>query len=316
MTNSLFDFHSRVESITFRGFDFYLKRDDELHPDFSGNKARKFHFFLEHDFPKIKKVISYGSNQSNAMYSLSVLAKMRGWKFEYYVDHIPDYLREHPVGNYARALANGMVVIREEGAGSREEVGRDASTPTKEQVWRDALSSEILLVEEGGRQPEAEYGIRVLAEEILQWQEENHVQKLDIFLPSGTGTTALYLQKSFSILNSQFSTQVYTCPVVGGSEYIKKQFAMLEPNEEYHPIILELPKKYHFGKLYREFYEIWIELHQQTGVEFDLLYDPQGWLTLMTHCERLGENVMYIHQGGQLGNESMLPRYQRKYPDI
>jgi 1-aminocyclopropane-1-carboxylate deaminase/D-cysteine desulfhydrase-like pyridoxal-dependent ACC family enzyme len=88
---------------------------------------------------------------------------------------------------------------------------------------------------------------------------------------------------------------------------------MLEPKEEDHPVILELPQKYHFGKLYREFYEIWIELHQQTGVEFDLLYDPPGWLTLMAYRERLGRNVMYIHQGGLLGNDSMLPRYQRKY---
>ncbi|MGB1280427.1 MAG: 1-aminocyclopropane-1-carboxylate deaminase/D-cysteine desulfhydrase, partial [Vibrio cyclitrophicus] len=26
--------------------------------------------------------------------------------------------------------------------------------------------------------------------------------------------------------------------------------------------------------------------------------------------------IIYVHQGGILGNESMLPRYQRKYPDI
>jgi 1-aminocyclopropane-1-carboxylate deaminase/D-cysteine desulfhydrase-like pyridoxal-dependent ACC family enzyme len=98
-------------------------------------------------------------------------------------------------------------------------------------------------------------------------------------------------------------------------DYLQKQFAMLEPNGQSHPRILDLPRKYHFGKLYREFYEIWIELRHETGVEFDLLYDPKGWMTLMAHRDQLSEDVMYIHQGGILGNDSMLPRYTRKYHD-
>ena len=106
---------SPIDTVTFEGHSFYLKRDDLLHPDFSGNKARKFHYFLENDFPDIKKVISYGSSQSNAMYSLSVLAKMRGWKFEYFVDHVAYYLKENPHGNYAGALDNGMKIIENVG---------------------------------------------------------------------------------------------------------------------------------------------------------------------------------------------------------
>ena len=99
---------SRIDTITFEGHSFYLKRDDLLHPDFSGNKARKFYYFLENDFPDISKIVSYGSAQSNAMYSLSVLAKMKGWEFEYFVEHIAEYLKENPHGNYKGALDNGM----------------------------------------------------------------------------------------------------------------------------------------------------------------------------------------------------------------
>lgn len=97
-----------IENISIDGRSFYLKRDDFIHPDFSGNKARKLHYFLTHDFPNISKIISYGSAQSNAMYSLSVLAHMRGWEFEYFVDHIAEFLRDNPHGNYAKALENGM----------------------------------------------------------------------------------------------------------------------------------------------------------------------------------------------------------------
>ena len=90
---------------------------------------------------------------------------------------------------------------------------------------------------------------------------------------------------------------------------------MVEENEKHHPMILGSEKKYHFGKLYKENYRIWLKLHQQTGVVFDLLYDPLGWRVLLQHPELFLKPVLYIHQGGVLGNESMLARYERKYKD-
>jgi len=275
-----------------------------IHPDFSGNKARKFHYFLQNDFPDIKKVVSYGSAQSNAMYSLSVLARMKGWKFEYHVDHIADYLKENPHGNYKGALENGMHLRHL----------RQAQVPYSPEPFPElAEGNNTLFIEEGGRQKEAEFGIMILAQEIIDWQAENDVGLLNIFLPSGTGTTALFLQKSLSIINHQSSIRVFTTPCVGDAAYLKKQFLELESDEQLHPTILTLDKKYHFAKLYKENYKIWLKLHQQTGVEFDLLYDPLGWRVLMAYPEVNSKPTLYIHQGGQLGNESMLPRYERKY---
>ena len=287
--------YSPIERISFDNHTFFLKRDDLLHPDFSGNKARKFHYYLDNDFPDIRKIVSYGSAQSNAMYSLSVLAQMRGWEFEYFVDHIADYLKDNPHGNYKAALKNGMQIT----------VGRGIPTPT----------DNVLFIEEGGRQKESEYGIKILANEIIQWKKENKLAELNIFLPSGTGTTALFLQKAFVGVGIPRLT-VYTCPCVGDSEYLKKQFLELEKDETYHPTILSLEKKHHFGKLYKDNYKIWLKLQQQTGVVFDLLYDPLGWRTLLAHPEVFSKPTLYIHQGGVLGNESMLPRYKRKYPSI
>ncbi|HHS92437.1 MAG TPA: 1-aminocyclopropane-1-carboxylate deaminase/D-cysteine desulfhydrase, partial [Campylobacterales bacterium] len=100
--------NSPTQKKIFQNQTIYIKRDDLLSKEFSGNKARKFAYFLEHDFPNVKKVVSYGSAQSNAMYSLSVLAKIKGWKFEYYIDHLASYLEENPHGNFKYALENGM----------------------------------------------------------------------------------------------------------------------------------------------------------------------------------------------------------------
>lgn len=283
---------SPIQSITFEKQHFYLKRDDLIDLDFSGNKARKLYYFLQNDFPDMHKLVSYGSAQSNAMYSLSVLAKLKGWEFEYYVDHIAGYLKEYPHGNYKAALENGMKVIEHSG-----------SIP-------DQYTTDVIFIEEGGRQKEAEFGIEVLAEEIKSWQAENSLPELNIFLPSGTGTTALFLQKHLPL------NRVYTTACVGDKSYLKKQFLELEGDESLHPVILSLEKKHHFGKLYKENYKIWLKLQQQTGVEFDLLYDTLGWRVLLAHPEVFSKPTLYIHQGGVLGNESMLPRYERKYKDI
>ena len=304
--------NSPTEKKLFNNYTLYIKRDDLLSSEFSGNKARKFYYYLENDFPKVKKVVSYGSNQSNAMYSLSFLAKIKGWKFEYYIDHLPSYLEKNPNGNFKYALENGMEVV----------VGQGISTSTTE---------DVLLVEEGGRQKEAEVGVKILAEEIMQWKEEQRIGELNVFLPAGTGTTALYLQKAFcefefDFTGTQFSFPletkpmspkccVFTVPCVGDSDYLKKQFLMLEKNDSLHPIIIRPSKKRHFGKLYRESYNIWLELREAMGIEFDLLYDPNGWLTLLENPEILKKPTLYIHQGGLIGNESMLARYERKYSE-
>jgi len=282
--------NSPITPIQFNHQDIFVKRDDLLDQNFSGNKARKLYYYITHDFPDITKVLSYGSIQSNAMYSLSVLAKIKGWEFFYIVDHTPSYLLENPQGNYQYALKNGMKVV----------YSKDEAKIDKHTLW----------IEEGARDTKAQYGVAILAQEIVAWQEEHEIQNLAVVLPSGTGTTALFLQKFLHTHN----IKVYTTPCVGNQEYLIQQFKMLESNEEYYPQILTLDRKYHFGKLYQNNWEIWKELKTQTGIEFDLLYDPKAWLMLQQHKSFFADKtILYIHQGGLIGNESMINRYQRKF---
>lgn len=289
--------NSPIEERIFQNKKIYIKRDDLLNSEFSGNKARKFYYFILKDFPDIKKVVSYGSNQSNAMYSLSVLAKAKGWEFDYYTDHISPYLQENPIGNYKYAIENGMRLI----------IGR--GKPKREKIE----NKNTLFIEEGGREKNARFGINILAQEIKLWQQAEGIRELNIFLPSGTGTTALYLQKSLFEFDSRFQAKVYTVPCVGDTLYLKLQFVMLEHNILKHPTLIKPKKKYRFGKLYRESYDIWNRLKDEMGIEFDMLYDPIGWLTLMEKPNIFEKPFLYIHQGGLIGNESMLERYKRKY---
>ena len=282
--------NSPIHEVVFNKQKYFIKRDDLLNSDFSGNKARKFYYYLINDFPDIKKVVSHGSSQSNAMYSLSVLCKLKNWQFDYYVDHTASFLKENPIGNYKYAIKNGMNII-------------EGNLP-------DFFDKEILFINEGGALVQASHGIEVLANEIKLWINQNNIKDIKVFLPSGTGTTALFLQKYLPF-------EVLTCPCVGNEEYLKKQFEVLEKKN--HPLILKIDKKYHFGKLYKEFYEIHNNLLTQTNIEFDLLYDSLGWICFENFVKQLKEantTFLYIHQGGIIGNESMYDRYKHKYPLI
>jgi 1-aminocyclopropane-1-carboxylate deaminase/D-cysteine desulfhydrase-like pyridoxal-dependent ACC family enzyme len=228
------------------------------------------------------------------MYSLSVLAKLKQWKFIYYVDHIPSFLKSNPSGNYKYALENGMEIV--------EQNNLDFSGfTTKENE---------LFISEGGAIKEAQWGIEILAKEIKEYQQKHSISNLKVFLPSGTGTTALFLQKFLTC-------EVFTVPCVADSTYLKKQFLALEPNDKLHPTIIDPARKYHFGKLYKENYLLWKELKEQTKIEFDLLYDPIGWNTLLKN-EAFDQNatILYIHQGGILGNETMIQRYHHKWQEL
>ncbi|MDR9830435.1 1-aminocyclopropane-1-carboxylate deaminase/D-cysteine desulfhydrase [Vibrio sp. FNV 38] len=292
---------SPVTQHQFDGLSFHLKRDDQLHPLFSGNKARKFAALLDTSDDSIDTIISYGSAQANSLYSLAGLAKIKGWKLEYYVHNIPRWLKEKPMGNYRGALDLDAQVI----------ATNDIENPLHPADYIEQVrqpSDNCLVIPEGGRSPIAEQGVKQLATELVDYIRFHPGQTFTVALPSGTGTTALYLHKHLK----PHGIQVITCACVGGADYLKQQFSELEETD--FPTILTLEDKHHFGRLYAEDYEVWSELEQQTHVEFDLLYDPLMWRCLKQWAsQNLKGELLYIHQGGILGNESMLLRYQREF---
>ena len=120
-------------------------RDDLIGGEFNGNKARKLEYFLHADLNGVKRVVSYGSNQSNAMYSLSVFAKMKKLEFHYVVSNLNSNLAENPVGNLKFALENGMKIYVEK---DRE---------SKARILASELS-QVVFIKEGVAQKEAEEG--------------------------------------------------------------------------------------------------------------------------------------------------------------
>ncbi len=277
---------SPIDPVTVQGQQFYIKRDDQLHPVFNGNKARKFLYYLHFQQPRIKSVLSFGGNQSNAMMCLSVLAKMKYWRFDYYLKKLPEQLKTNPIGNFKIACENGM---------QYHEVIQSPSLHS---------TADSIVIPQGGACVEAEYGIRMLADEINQWVAHQQIEDCSVFLPSGTGTTAFYLQQHTLL-------PVYTTPCIGDSDYLRKQWCDLNIRAKRYPSIITTKHQHRFGQPDPQYFAIWNSLAETTGIEFDLLYDPLGWITLLNNRQLLTRNVIYIHCGGVSGNQSMLNRYNR-----
>ncbi len=276
---------SPIEPFEFAGCRYWVKRDDLLAP-LSGNKARKLAWFLENPLPQVRRVVSHGGAQSNAMLALARLARIKGWEFTWFTRPMPDWLRSHPAGNLRLALELGMQLMESPHPPVREEA--DPAT-----LW----------IPQGVAMPEAAFGFRQLAEEIMDFARDH--PGLVVFVPSGTGTSAWYLQRFLPI-------PVWTVPCVGDAEYLRRQWATLREREADpwagpEPIILPSARN-PFGQPHPEYLKVWREL-QAAGITFDLLYDPPGWIALREWAPAHDGPVLYIHGGGTEGNETMLKRY-------
>ena len=279
---------SPISKIHLDGRDFYVKRDDLIDPFLAGNKYRKLYTLLQTPSTQYNQIISYGGTQSNAMLAIAAMCKEKKWEFIYYSKPISQTQKELNTGNYYQAIEFGM---------QHKEI--------EYELYKDFIASlrvniaeKTFLIDQGGADVLAKEGLEVLAQEI----REAKLSVKSLATPSGTGTTALYLALSLP------EYKVYTTPCVGDVEYLQEQMSALHPIPE-NLVILKPSQKYHFAKLYPQYYEIYKKL-LETEIEFDLLYAPGMWKVLQ---EQTSEDILYIHSGGVSGNKSMLQRYTNKY---
>ena len=226
---------STISKINLDGRDFYVKRDDLTDIYLSGNKYRKLYTLLQTPKQNLKKIISYGGSQSNAMLAIARMCELKSWEFIYYTKILSNKQKEESLGNFYLAKKLNMKHI---------EIGHE--------LYRSFIASldfnndkDTFLIHQGGAIKEAKEGLEVLAQEILH----SNTEVKSLATPSGTGTTALFLALALPAF------KVYTTPCVGDVEYLKQQMSALCEIPK-NLIILEPKKKYHFAKPYKEFLQI------------------------------------------------------------
>lgn len=233
-----------------------------------------------------KHLYSYGGANSNAMLALAQLSAEKNASFSYFTRELHDRVKEMAGGNYSRAIELGMNHIE------LDQVAYETKS----------FKSQSLFIPQGVHCALAEPGIAELAREIQDFQQQNNLPDLHVVLPSGTGTTAVYLAK-------HLNCRVWTVPCVGSAAYLKKQMAEL--SSESVEIIPPFPKV-RFGSLSQKLLNVYDELLRDTKIEFDLLYGALTWSSLFHRWRDFEDKpLMYIHSGGVEGNTSQLKRYKR-----
>ena len=325
------------------GKTIYIKRDDLLDVHgLSGNKARKYFKLLndtiaDRDIEASKgrhsryHLISHGGIQSNSMLALSQIAQMNPkYKFTYFTRTIPKFLKKSPIGNYQRALSYGMQVVELNDSNYEAIV----SNKDVERILRqNSIDIEAVnFIKQGGISQDAELGLRTLAEEIVDFvvaQTSNEDVTCDkkgwcVFVASGTGTSAIYLNKAIQILQQATDgvkeksppVKIVAIPCVGSNEVLTKQMKLMNVEPHYFPEILDdgVVDKYPFAQPCEEHMEIWKRLCRESTINFDLIYAPRAWQQLQRVLSRYEGiyNIMYYHCGGHEGNDSQLRRYKRK----
>lgn len=273
---------------TFSYFDknFYVLRDDLL-GEINGNKARKLYFLEQVKLP-YKELISYGSTQSNALLAMSIYAKKHSLKLHFFCKR-----RCEIDGNLALALENKANIYYTDDKNPKQ-VAFDFFKNNKDSFF----------INEGVCDDFARFGFKKLADEIYDFYLNNNID-FDVFLPSGTGISAIYLEKYLHKLNPKI--RVFTTACVANELYLQKQKEIFNKNSALN--ILKTQKKYHFAKLYKELFLLINDINLHSKIEFEYLYDSVGFLAILQNSSLLKKDIFYIHQGGNIGNITMRKRY-------
>lgn len=286
----MFSFPAPFESYFWRGRKIYLKRDDLLHPVLNGNKARKFEALLYLDLNE-KTLVSYGGNQSNAMFALSYIAKLKGCDFLYVTPTPSTYLRECLQGNFAHALKNGMRLEFVSG-------GIDVLEDRARRIF-ESLDKKALFIPQGGACEIAKKGIERLALELRE--DMRDLKNPAVFYVSGSGASVAYL--------ASFLPCIFSVGAAGDSTYLESLFKTIGAGLPENIISSNI--KIPFGKPHKKLYEIYLEW-LSLGVEFDLIYDCLGWLCLSENLKLFEDReIVFVHSGGLLGNLTQKLRYER-----
>lgn len=287
---NLFDTPSPLQEAIWCDRKVYIKRDDLLHPFINGNKARKFKTLLE-DNLKTKAIISYGGNQSNAMLTLSYIAKLKGYEFIYVTPPPSKTLEQSFEGNFALTAQNG----------TKFEFYKPSNIDMlKCRALEISKIYDGFFIPQGGVCEISKTGIYELALELEK--DIRNLKNPVIFYVSGSGASAGYL--------SEFLPCIFTTPAAGDATYLKQIFLDMKISSS--PKILGIKQKIPFAKPDIRLWEIYQEW-LKTGIEFDLIYDCLGWLCLKENLSDFDKrDIVFIHSGGLSGNPTQIKRYEHK----
>lgn len=185
-----------LQQIFFPGLphhNLWVKRDDLMHPEVSGNKWRKLSGILQ-AFPQAKKWITMGGAWSNHLLAVASAGKTLEVETHGYVRGDELNINSNPRLKRINELGMTLTFIsRSEFRNLRELYRKEAGIHGKD-----------LIIPEGGAMPEALTGVEKILDEFTFIPDH-------LILATGTGTTAAGL--AMGIAKRKWPTKIFPVPV-------------------------------------------------------------------------------------------------------
>ncbi|AWB68823.1 1-aminocyclopropane-1-carboxylate deaminase [Saccharobesus litoralis] len=270
--------------------NLWLKRDDLIHSQISGNKLRKLTGYLQQ---KPQHIISFGGAFSNHLHALAAACQNQQIKLTAIVrgeasqQHNATLTALHNIG------ANLHFVDRQ-----TYKLRNNADYLAQLQ----ANNPKATIIPEGGYGHLGLHGLATLLNEVRQQL------KADYFVcPVGSGTTLAGLCKH----KKHHEKLLGICAIKGG-EYLAQEVAQLAQRATDD---FSLNCDFHFGgfaKIKPELIDFCIEFYQQHNVLLDPVYTSKAMyavyqLIAQGHFTKQS-NIVFIHTGGLQGWQGMIER--------
>jgi 1-aminocyclopropane-1-carboxylate deaminase/D-cysteine desulfhydrase-like pyridoxal-dependent ACC family enzyme len=298
----MWEIHTKASCLEFvlerKGVELWVKRDDLIHPEISGNKWRKLKGHLE-DFERSGKteILTFGGAFSNHIAATAALG---------HLCEIPTHalirgeeeMKNNPTLEFC--LKKGM---RIEGISRKQ---YDTKDDLKFLRTLALLMPQVFIIPEGGKGPLGLQGCLEIAGEVAEGFDYWAVA-------GGTGTTAA------GLLASPQVSKLLLYPALKGGKFlvpaIFNQLLAYYENHQGDKVSMRLLQQkillrdqYHFGgyaKVNADLVDFLNTFYQQYGLKLDPVYTGKMFFGLLQDIDQgvfpKGSKILAIHSGGLQG---------------
>ena len=284
----------RIDSDLFPGIKLWIKRDDLLHPEVSGNKFRKLKYPLLALKGKQPHVVSMGGLWSNHIHALAHATAIAGYSATAII-RAAEGMNSAMLDDCRRLGMQIHYVSRETYRYLRD----------NDEYWRACLpnvSSSHVWLPEGGSAPAALYGVAELVLEV----NENLGTSPDIFmLACGTGATMAGI-----LAGAQGRSQVIGVAAFKNATYLQEDIRILLQEAGYPDYQnYRLLTDFHHGgyaKISSTLTSFCDIFQQRTGIMLEPVYTGKMLFALHQLCVQnyfpAQTSIVAVHTGGLQGN--------------
>lgn len=283
-----------IESFSKRGISLFVKRDDLIDPEISGNKWRKLKYNIALCESKKKGgILTFGGAYSNHLVATAAACKIANLRSIGLVRG--EELNSDSNSTLQRCKELGMELIF---------ISREEYTMRSDKAYHETIGADypsFQLVPEGG----ANYYGMVGCQEILSEIDKsvNH-----IFLAQGTTTTSCGI-----VFGSRENQQIHVVPALKGFDSIAEMNSLFSKTGIDKETIANLMERIvvhsdaHFGgyaKHTTELIEFIRSFYREHEIQLDPIYTGKAMFELMRQLESSefdNSTVLFIHTGGLQG---------------